>query len=128
MARYLYCIIRTEEPQTFECEQALGDEGTGVYTINHKDLAVVVSDTESIWFDSSRRNMLLHTQVTEEVMKQFTLLPVRFGSVMPDEDTIKKELLEERYDELDGLLKKMDNRVEMGVKSFWFEDKLFRKF
>ena len=127
MARYLYCIIRTEEPQVFDCEQALGDEGTGVYTINHKDLAVVVSDSESIWFDSSRRNMLLHTQVTEEVMKRFTLLPVRFGSVMPDEEAIRTELLDARYEELDDLLKKMDNRVEMGVKSFWFEEKLFKE-
>lgn len=127
MAKYLYCIIRSEVPQVFDCPQVLGDEGSEVYTVHYRDLAVVVSNSESIWFESSRRNMLVHTEVTEIVMKEHTLLPVRFGSIMPDEDTIKKDLLEARYNEIDDLLVKMDNQIEMGVKSFWYEDKLFKE-
>lgn len=127
MAKYLYCIIRSEKPQVFDCPQVLGDEGSEVYTIHFQDLAVVVSDSESIWFDSNRRNMLVHTEVTEVVMKEHTLLPVRFGSIMPDESAIKKDLLESRYSELDDLLVKMDNQIEMGVKSFWYEEKLFKE-
>lgn len=127
MAKYLYCIIRSEVPHVFDCPQVLGDEGSDVYTVHHRDLAVVVSDSESIWFDSSRRNMLVHTEVTEVVMKDHTLLPVRFGSIMPDEETIKKDLLEARYNEIDDLLVKMNNQIEMGVKSFWYEEKLFKE-
>ena len=127
MAKYLYCIIRSEQPQVFDCPQVLGDEGSNVYTIHARDLAVVVSDSESIWFDSTRRNMLVHTEVTEVVMKEHTLLPVRFGSIMPNEVAIQKDVLEARYEELDGLLRKMDNQIEMGVKSFWYEEKLFKE-
>ena len=127
MAKYLYCIIRSENPQVFDCPQVLGDEGSFVYTVHHKDLAVVVSDSESIWFDSNRRNMLVHTEVTEIVMEEYTLLPVRFGSIMPDEEVIKRDLLSSRYEELDDLLIKMDNQIEMGVKSFWYEEKLFKE-
>ena len=105
----------------------MGDEESQVYTINHSDIAAVVSDSETIWFDSSRRNMLVHTQVTERVMEQHTVLPVRFGSVMPDAEAVKNELLRDRYNELDELLKQMDNRVEMGLKSFWYEEKLFKE-
>ena len=127
MAKYLYCIIRSENPQVFDCPQVLGDEESEVYTIHFRDLAVVVSDSESIWFDSNRRNMLVHTEVTEVVMKEHTLLPVRFGSIMPNEEAIKQDLLESRYSELDDLLVKMDNQIEMGVKSFWYEEKLFKE-
>ena len=127
MAKYLYCIIRSNTPQVYDCPQVLGDEGSPVYTVHYRDLAVVVSNSESIWFDSSRRNMLVHTEVTETIMKEHTLLPIRFGSIMPDEETIQRDLLEIRYEELDDLLKKMNNRIEMGVKSFWYEEKLFKE-
>jgi len=69
--------------------------------------------------------MIAHQEVMEEVMKYYTVLPVRFstiaegrGSLSP-EKTIKNEVLKNRYQEFKDLLKEMEGKVELGVKALW---------
>ena len=124
--KYFYCILRSAEPLELNT-RGIGERGDKVYTINYKDMAAVVSDSPAIEYDSSRRNMMAHTAVLEEVMKEFTILPVRFGIVAPDEKAIREQILERRYDEFDRLLHGMEGRVELGLKTFWYEDVALRE-
>jgi hypothetical protein len=78
--QYIYCIIRTPGPCQFST-LGIGERGNIVHTINYMQLAAVVSDSPIIDYDESRRNMMAHTQVLEEVMASHTILPVRFGTV-----------------------------------------------
>ena len=124
--KYFYCIIRCPEPLELST-RGIGERGDKVYTLHYNDLAAVVSDSPVIEYDSSRRNMMAHTAVLEEVMKEFTILPVRFGIVAPDERAIREQILERRYDEFDRLLHGMEGRVELGLKTFWYEDVALRE-
>jgi hypothetical protein len=90
-------------------------------------LAAVVSDSPVIEYDSSRRNMMAHTLVLEEVMREFTILPVRFGTVAPGVEAIQEKVLKRRYGELNGLLNEMEGRVELGLKAFWYEEVIFHE-
>ncbi len=126
MGKYLYCIIRTLEPRQFQT-RGIGEMGSAVNTVNYMNLAAVVSDSANIVYDNSRRNMMAHTVVLEEVMRDFTVLPVRFSTLAPSAEAIQEQLLHRRYDELNQLLGEMEGRIELGLKAFWYEGAIFEE-
>jgi hypothetical protein len=63
--------------------------------------------------------------VLEEVMREFTILPVRFGTVAPSSEAIQEKVLKRRFGEFHGLLQEMKGRVELGLKAFWYENIIF---
>lgn len=123
--QYLYCFLREAEPQTFT-SKGMGDRGDPVTTIHHRDLAAVVSASPIKEYDNTRRNMMTHTRVLEEVMERYSILPVRFNTITPNEEAIYK-LLRNRYDELQGLIDGIMGKVEMGLKALWYEGVVFNQ-
>jgi hypothetical protein len=126
VAQYLYCIVRCREPQTFAA-LGMGERGDVVHTINFEDLAAVTSDSPQERYDNTRRNMMAHMRILDEVMADHTVLPIRFDSVAPSPDAVRNQLLKARYRELSTMLDGMDGRVEMGLKAFWYEDVVFQE-
>jgi len=124
--RYLYCIICCDEPRTFTARGIGEEEDIDVYTIHHADLASVVSDSPVIDYERTRQNMMAHELVVGEVMRDFTVLPVRFGTVAPDEEAVREKMLKRRYDEFKGLMSEMEDRDEAGLKIFWREERLYQ--
>jgi hypothetical protein len=122
---YLYGIIAASEPQHFT-SRGIGDRGDPVYTIHANDLAAVVSDSPLIEYESTRRTMMAHTRVLEEVMQQHTVLPVRFGIVAPGSAAICQMLCNQQ-EELRHNLEALAGRIELGLKAFWFEDAIFNE-
>lgn len=125
-AQYLYCIIRCPEPRTFDA-LGMGETGSPVHTVNFEDLAVVTSDSPQSHYDNTRRNMMAHMRVLDEVMVDFTVLPIRFDCVAPSTEIVREQLLKARHRELGALLDGMEGRIEMGLKAFWYEDVVFRE-
>lgn len=128
MGKYLYCIIRASEPPQFQT-RGIGELGCAVNTVSYMRLAAVISDSPVVVYDNSRRNMMAHTLVLEEVMRgfNFTILPVRFGTMAPNAEVIQEQLLKRRYDELNQLLGEIEGRVELGLKTFWYEGAIFEE-
>ena len=75
----------------------MGERGDVVHTINFKDLAVVASDLPESRYDNTRRNMMAHMRVLDEVMADHTVLPVRFDCVAPSPEGVREQLLKARY-------------------------------
>ena len=124
--QYLYCIVRSKDPRTFET-LGMGERGDMVRTINYRELATVVSDSPLPRYDNTRRNMMAHMRVLDEVMADYTVLPVRFDSVAPSPAAVREQLLEARHGELSAMLDGMDGRIEMGLKAFRYEDVVFQE-
>ena len=124
--KYIYGIISCGEPREFT-SPGLEERGARVHTVLISDLAAVVSDSPVREWERSRRHMMAHTAVLEEVMQEFTLLPVRFGTVAPSAETLQEQVLQRRNDELTGLLAKLEGRVELGLKAFWLEAAIFQE-
>lgn len=124
LPRYVYCVIRSGELGALKT-RAIGDDNAQVRAVTSGGLAAVVSDSTASKYLQTRENMMAHTLVIEEVMRRHTLLPVRFGTVAPSENTVRERLLDRRRAELAALLDEMENRVELGLKAFWREDALF---
>ena len=119
--KYVYCIIRSAKMREF------GGIGIGggqrVYTVQHNDLAAVVSDTPIVIYDPTRENVLAHEFVNETVMKEHTVIPMSFGTVFRSEDDVT-ELLRSTFTAFSEVLDKMQDKIEFGLKVLWDRDKV----
>jgi len=118
--KYLYCIIRLSEYRTFG-PLGIGERGDELYTISFNDIAAVVSNSPIKQYSIARENLIPHERAIEEVMKNYTVLPVRFATIAEDEEKVKK-ILERDYDRFLDLLKNMDGKKELGLKAIFKED------
>jgi hypothetical protein len=123
---YLYAIIADAGSQKFKT-RGIGERGDVIHTLNHRRLSAVVSDSPVHVYENSRRNMMAHTVVLEEVMAGFDLLPVRFGTVAASDDAVVSKLLAPRYEEFTALIEQMRGRIELGLKAFWHEGAAFEE-
>ena len=132
---YLYCLVRSEDDQPFAADplktHGIGGNGCPVYTVHFEDLAFVVSDCNDVSYDPTRENTICHQRVIEEVMDRgFGPLPVRFGTIATGsgvnatEQRLRK-VLKRRFGEFQGLLRDMEDKVEVGLKVFWKKARLF---
>jgi hypothetical protein len=115
--KYVYCIIEADSPQHFG-PLGIGSRGDQIYTIHHAGLAAVVSDTPVVVYDPTRENALAHEHVNETVMKEFTVIPMSFGTVFRTEGDVV-EFLKDTAETLRDVLHKMRDKIEFGLKINW---------
>jgi len=118
--KYIYCIIKSYQSQSFG-PLGIGERGDELYTVCFKDIAAVVSNSPIKKYPVARDNLIPHERAIEEVMKAYTVLPVRFCTITEDEEKVKK-ILEREYDEFLDLLKNMEGKKELGLKAIFKED------
>jgi hypothetical protein len=124
--RYIYCIIKSDEPLSFASPGVAGPDYP-VHTVNYRNLAAVVSESPESTYESTRRNMTSHMRVLEEVMRDRPILPIQFNSVSPSVESVMKRVLAAGHGELNAQLDSVAGHVEMGVKAFWREDILYQE-
>ena len=114
--KYIYGIIRHSGPSTFG-QIGMGARSDLVYGINFRDISAIVSNSPIIQYEARRVNMITHSKVLEEVMKRFTVLPVRFSTISEhNDDAGILRILEKDYKKFDNLLSKMEGKKELGLK------------
>jgi Gas vesicle synthesis protein GvpL/GvpF len=119
--KYVYCIIHSDRQREFGTIGIGG--GQRVYTVAHRDLAAVVSDTPIVIYDPTRENVLAHEFVNETVMREHTVIPMSFGTVFRSEDDVS-ELLRSTYQAFTDVLDKMKDKIEFGLKVLWDREKV----
>lgn len=122
---YVYCIIKTDADRDFGAV-GIGGRGDRVHTVHHREFAAVVSNCPLIVFDPTRENALAHEHVNELVMKDFTVLPMSFGTVFRTENDIK-EFLKGTYEALSDVLQTMEGKIEFGLKVNWDKDRIIQE-
>ncbi|MEX2582771.1 MAG: GvpL/GvpF family gas vesicle protein [Gemmatimonadota bacterium] len=120
--KYVYCIIKSPKEREFG-QIGIGEANSPVYTVHHGDLAAVVSDTPIRIYDPTRENVLAHEFVNETVMREYTVIPMSFGTLFRTEEDIV-ELLKSTYQAFDDVLEKMKDKIEFGLKVLWDRDKV----
>jgi hypothetical protein len=124
--KYIYCIIQTDREEHFS-SPAIGGRGDRVHSIGYQDVGAVVSASPVAQYSISRDNTLAHMRVMEEIMAGRVMLPVKFNTVASGnkdgsvEERIRREILAARYKELKGLLARMTDKVELGLKALWVQ-------
>jgi hypothetical protein len=121
---YVYGVMRAGD------DPAPPSGGVGdspVQSIEHGSVAALVSEVPGDSVPPRARNLTAHTEVLRAAMDRATVLPMRFGVLMPDADTVRHDLLEVREPWLTGMLDALDGRVEMTVSAMYREDVLLRE-
>lgn len=119
---YMYCVIENPEREEFG-PLGLGDPRRLVYTISHKDLACLVSQSPLKEYPVSRDNSMAHQEAIEEAMKNHAVLPVRFSTIAVSEEAIVEKVLKPRYEEFKNLLAWISDKSEKGLKLYWLDTK-----
>jgi len=117
--KYIYCIIPVKsssgETITFG-PIGIGDRNDEVYGVVYEDIAAVVSKSPIVSYSVCRENMLAHERAVEEVMKEYTVLPVRFCTIAKDDKKVAI-ILEKEYDKFKDMLNKVEGKKELGLKA-----------
>ncbi|MEH2289266.1 GvpL/GvpF family gas vesicle protein [Nostoc sp.] len=121
MSFYIYGILTLPAPENFSLQ---GLDGQPVQIKILDGFAVIYSEAQQERYLASRRNLLSHEKVLEEIMQagDRNLLPVQFGLLVSNWETVSQQLIRPHQEELTQLLAKLSGRREVSVKVFWDTD------
>lgn len=135
MSTYLYGIVRaprTKKPSELPNE-GVGNPPSPVRLLKHRELAALVSDVsddyhaESEGLRGMRRDMRVHAAVLNHVIESTTVLPFRFGVVLPDDETVVHDVLHARRAPLADYLDALDGAVEVTLRAAYVEQRVLEE-
>ncbi|MEH2030635.1 MAG: GvpL/GvpF family gas vesicle protein [Nostoc sp.] len=115
---YIYGILTLPAPQNLNLE-GLDRQPVQIKILD--DFAVIYSEAQQERYLASRRNLLSHEKVLEEIMEggDRYLLPVQFGLLVSSWETVSQQLIRPHQEALTQLLAKLSGCREVSVKVFW---------
>jgi len=99
-----------------------GIADAAVRTIEHGELAAIVSPVEPKPLPAKRRDLLRHSDVLQAAFTAAPVLPFRFGTVLASDEAVLDELLTARYEELVGLLQRFEGLSELRLRAVFVEE------
>ncbi|MFK4146544.1 GvpL/GvpF family gas vesicle protein [Streptomyces sp. NPDC004065] len=120
MSTYVYGITAASHPSLPEGMGGVGDPPRQVRILEAGELAAVVSDAPE-GLRPKRKDLLAHQNVLSEAGAGGCVLPMRFGSVAPDDDAVTR-VLGERAEHYLERLRALDGKVEYNVKGSHVEE------
>ncbi|WAP57938.1 GvpL/GvpF family gas vesicle protein [Streptomyces sp. S465] len=111
---YVYGVVRADHPVP-PGRTGVGERPAPVRTLRAGALAAVISDAPAR-LRAKRRDLLAHQDLALALGRDGPVLPMRFGMVAPDEESVRRQLLSSRNDCL-AALERVDGRVEMNLKA-----------
>ncbi|WP_395358359.1 GvpL/GvpF family gas vesicle protein [Streptomyces sp. YH02] len=125
MALYVYAITAENHPLDIDDLSGVGSEPASVRGVVAGPLCAVVSDiSEAI--RPKRRDLTIHQQVQEHLMRGGPVLPLQFGYTAADESTIEQVLVKDA----DGYLANLERLAgcaEYHVRASQDEEELLRQ-
>jgi hypothetical protein len=122
--KYIYCVIDSNQPRSFG-PLGIGGRGDQLHTVCFSDISAIVSDAPMKKYRVSRENSLAHEKAIEEVMTEYTVLPVRFATIAEDEEKVKR-ILEKEYEKFKELLDNVKDKIELGLKAMFREETIYK--
>ncbi|GKQ39467.1 GvpL/GvpF family gas vesicle protein [Streptomyces sp. A012304] len=120
MSTYVYGITASSHPALPEDMGGVGEPPMPVRVLKEGDLAAIVSDAPEN-LRPKRKDLLAHQNVLAEAGAAGCVLPMRFGSVAPDDKSVTG-VLAERAEHYAERLRALDGKVEYNVKATHVEE------
>jgi Gas vesicle synthesis protein GvpL/GvpF len=121
-ATYVYGVVPTSSSRAIS---ARGVQGATIETVEHDGLAALTSALQNTTLDA--RDLRAHWRVLDEAFEQGVVLPVRFGTVVENEDAVRREVLDANADRFSALMEQMSGMVQLNVKGQYDEEVLLRE-
>jgi len=118
--RYIYGIIKTNNFAPGPAKEKSSNEA---YPIAYQDIACLVSnsplqDYSSMLKETLGRFLIKHQVIIEGIMKEHTIIPMKFGTFVSDDEEVI-EVLKRGYPQFKELLSTMDDKIELDVTATW---------
>ncbi|TDC24833.1 GvpL/GvpF family gas vesicle protein [Streptomyces sp. 8K308] len=124
MTTYVYAVTPAPPPELPKDVVGVGDPPRAVRVVREGELAAVVSECPP-GTRPRRRDLFAHQRVLTMVAAAGPVLPLRFGSVCPDDDAVRDTLAEHAAffrDQLESVV----GRAEYNVKAIHREEVVLR--
>ncbi|AKU94995.1 Gas vesicle synthesis GvpLGvpF [Labilithrix luteola] len=89
-------------------------------------MAAIVSDAVRDQYDPSRANIGAHEHVVQGAFERGDVLPVRFGTVAQNDDTVQR-FLRDNHSSLQKSLEGLHDRGEMVLKATWDQNAILKE-
>lgn len=125
MTTYVYGITRVSHPLRVAEHDGVGDPPAELRAVTAAGLAAVVSDAPAD-LRPRRRDLTVHEAVLDGLAADGVVLPMRFGALSEDDESVIGEL-EAHREGYAARLDALEGRIEVNVKGFHSEDALLRE-
>ena len=122
MALYVYGLMRVEDG--VRAVDALAE--ASITLVKHAEICALVTNVGEGDLTLRRESALAHTDTLQAAFRHGPVLPLRFGTVLPDAETLVAQLLAPRAASLRGRLEALEGLAEMQVKASYLEEPLLR--
>jgi Gas vesicle synthesis protein GvpL/GvpF len=122
---YLYGFMRAQDAP-HELPDGVGEPSGTVTALTEGELSALVTEVGDDGIAPRRANLTAHADVLRRAHEVGTVLPLRFGMVMADEDAVRAEIAS-RADELKRLLAGLEGRLEMSLSALYREEVVLRE-
>ncbi|MFD3654494.1 GvpL/GvpF family gas vesicle protein [Streptomyces sp. NPDC058620] len=118
---YVYAIIHAGRTLPDDVG-GVGGPAVAVRTVGQGPIAAVVSEAP-VQLRARRRDLLAHQDLLLRLTDEGPVLPMRFGMIAPDEETVRTQLGRAESAHL-ATLEQLAGRVEVNLKAFPAQDAL----
>jgi hypothetical protein len=125
VSTYVYGITASSHPALPKDLGGVGEPPRPVRVLTAGELAALVSEAPEE-LRPKRRELLAHSNVLAEAGAGGCILPMRFGSIAPDDDTVTS-VLAERAEHYKERLEALDGKVEYNVKATHAEEAVLHR-
>ncbi|WP_371668294.1 GvpL/GvpF family gas vesicle protein [Streptomyces sp. NBC_00289] len=125
MSTYVYAITAASHPSLPDGMDGVGTPPCPVRILKEGELAAVVSDAPE-GLRPKRKDLLAHQNVLSEAGADGCVLPMRFGSVAPDDASVTG-VLAERAEHYKERLATLDGKVEYNIKAVHDEEAVLHR-
>jgi gas vesicle protein GvpL/GvpF len=122
-AVYVYGIV-PGDVEVQKSAQGVCDPPAPVDVVHEGDIAALVSVIAADCTLGTPEDLQAHAKLLDGTAAVAPVLPLRFGAVMTDEDSVAEELLREHHDEFAEALKALEGQAEYIVKGR-YDDQAF---
>lgn len=124
---YVYAFIRAADADAVLALSLQGLNDCMPHVERFGDLAIVISDMAVGKIRPRRPLLAAHQNVVSEIAKRFDMLPVAFGLVADDMDSVES-MLSSNTDLLLEQLERVAGKVEMGLCLTWTIENIYQFF
>ncbi|MER8006832.1 GvpL/GvpF family gas vesicle protein [Streptomyces sp. NPDC094149] len=115
MSTYVYGITHASHASQLKDVDGVGDPPRPVRVLHEGELAAIVSDAPEE-LRPKRRDLLAHQRVLDAAGQAGVILPIRFASVSPSDETVMT-VLADRADHLLERLRALEGKAEYNLKA-----------
>jgi hypothetical protein len=104
----------------------VGDPGGDLALVRHGEVAALVSGVSDAAL-GTRRDLLRHSRLLDEIARTTPVLPLRFGAVLAGPGAVVDGLLAPRHERFGRALAELEGRAQFTVKVRYVEEAVLRE-